>query len=490
MTQVAKESISAAGVAASVAVASARSHALQIPSTHLKTPAVYLSRTIISSSRSLPLAATTTKLNISSDAMSPTDGPRKERPALKVDEGMLQERERGTESKIASQKEKYETLHSEDTLPVKDDSGSKPNDKPPEDTQATSDSASWLNWFSKTEQARLGDKTVAKPSTERERSSDVAIDRPQSTILASLKDAPPSPIKQRRNSDPNPASPKTQEEPPPRSWLSLWGNTTTQTATNSAASAAGVATDTAEGSIASNSLNKKSDEVRIDPASTPRLPLQPADTGKAYGWAFWSRDQSKDKDGVAQTGSKVGELALAGSPSQSKPEDAVVDEARGVANKVGKRQRPQSLGTPDNNKKPSITDQDTKKDGAPEAAPAPRKAKSTADAGSKAKRMPESLLLPSFRHTYSTAERPSLIQQLGRLLQLSPALDAKHVNIVPSPPRIKRALAIVSTPRVTKLGIVGCIANSPCLGCSRLLPCPINSLGLRSTNRNFYSLRR
>jgi len=449
VTQVAKESISAAGGAASDVVASARAHTPQLSSTPLKAPAVYLSRTIGSSSRSLPLAATTTKLNISSDTTSPTNGATKERRASKDGEGTAQDGKPLIEPKMASQEEKTEITLSDDKLPATDDTDSKPKDRPFEDAKTISDSASWLNWFSKAEQARDPNQTVTKPGSEHEGTSDGAKDRPQSTMLEPPTGSPTLPTKQRRNSDPSPASPKTQEEAPPRSWLSLWGNATTQTSTTSAASATGGATNTAGGSTSSESLGNKTDETKADLIATPRPPSQPADTGKSYGWAFWSRDQSKDKDGKAQSGSNVGELALTDFPSQSKPEDAVVDEARGVPNKVEKRQRPQSFEASDSTKMSTCADRDKKKDGTPDAGAAIRKAKSTAEAGSKAKRIPENLLLPSFRRTYGLVGRPSLLQQLGRFLQLSPSSNTKHVEIVTSPPRIRRALAIVSSLEVT-----------------------------------------
>ena len=46
-------------------------------------------------------------------------------------------------------------------------------------------------------------------------------------------------------------------------------------------------------------------------------PVEPST--KTYGWAFWSRDNGA-ASGMAPQNTTVGQLAEAGSPSQSKPE--------------------------------------------------------------------------------------------------------------------------------------------------------------------------
>lgn len=416
--------------------------------------------------------------------MSPTNGVPKGRQSSKNAGGLLQERETHKNPKSASQREKAEDLPSKD---VNDDVEPNSKDLPSKDPQTFNDTASWLNWFSRAEQAKHGDKLPAKHSMEQEERGESAKDRPQSTVLDVLQDGPTLPTKQRRSSDPNPASPKLQQEPPPRSWLGLWGNATTQTTSSSAASATGIATNIAEGLDASKSSNKISDEAKSDAVATPRPHPQPEATVKSYGWAFWSRDQSKDYDGKATSGKNMGELALADSPSQSKPENAFVDEARSVPSRIAKRQRPQSLDVSGSTKASRNTDESVEMDVKPEVAPVASKVKPVADPGSQAKRMPENLLLPSFRRTYNAVGRPNIIQQLGRLLQLSPPVDKKHVDIVSSPPQIKRALAIVSIPEATMHDICY-VTNASSLGCPRLLSCSVNTLSSRPTNRNFDSL--
>ena len=141
-------------------------------------------------------------------------------------------------------------------------------------------------------------------------------------------------------------------------------------------------------------------------------------------------------------GEDVGELAQAGSASGSRPEDAIVDKKRGVPDKVEKRQRPQSLETAEDNKKAKRSGESSNLDTIDSVPSVASKRDSVAGTSSKAKQTQENLLLPPFKRTYNIAGKPSLIQQLGSLLQLSSTPQPKHVSISQSPHRVRRALAI------------------------------------------------
>lgn len=446
VTQVAKESISAAGGAASGALASARTHTPELPTTPLKPPALYLSRSIGSSSRSLPLAATTTKLHITSNATSPTNDTAKDGKISKT------ERDPFIDQKLQSRSITTPEAENPEDTTAKEPSKNRgtpsvSNNQVSEKPKAANESVSWLNWFSKSEATSEGDTATAQPDGD---FISAGKRNPESTTSDTLHDAPLSP-RQRRNSEPSLVSPNGQQEEAPRSWLSLWGNASIQRKSSTSASVIGVASCPENDSKGETSQKAKVSDAESGPLSTPQPPQKSVDgTKPSYGWAFWSRDQPKSDDEKTRLGSEVGELALAGSSSQSKPESAVVDEARGVPNKVSKRQRPQSLEVNEDPKKPRGTEDDAKKHSKPEAILLAPKTKSSVDAGSKATRMPENLLLPSLRNTYSTVGRPSLIQQISRLLQSSPSSEPKHVDIAQNPPRLKRALAIVSFSRSIK----------------------------------------
>lgn len=438
VTQVAKESISAAGGAASEALASARAHTPEIPTTPLKSPALYLSKSLGSSSRSLPLAATTTKLHITTNAPSPTNGSAKGGKTFKNERDPFREQEVQNSFNTAPEAEKSEEAIAKKTSTTRN-YGPESKNQMSEVPKAANESASWRNWFSKSETATEDETSIAQPDCD---ATSAGKTRPQNTTQKPLQHAPTSP-KQRRNSEPSPVSPDVQQEEAPRSWLSLWGNASAPTKSSSSATAIGLASNTQNDSNETGSQTAKVDDAEPGLISVSQPPQQPADGAKSScGWAFWSRDQPKSDDEKTRPGSEVGELALAGSSSQSQPESAVVDEARGVPNKVSKRQRPLSLEVAEDPKKPRGTGHDAKKDSNPGIVLLAPKIKPKVDAGSKAKCMPENLLLPSFRSTYSSLSRPTLIQQIGRLLQLSSPSEPKHVDIVQNPPRVKRALAI------------------------------------------------
>lgn len=391
----------------------------------------------------MPLAATTTKLHITSNATSPTDGAAKVGRKSKNGRDPFRELEIKNGSKKAPEGEKSEDETSENASKTRDtqsESKSHVSDVPKDANESTS----WLNWFSKSEIATENETSTEQTDAD---ASSADKNRPQSTISDALQDASTSP-KQRRNPESSPVFPNVQQEEAPRSWLSLWGNGSTQTKSSSSASAIGAASNPQSDFNGTGPQIGKLDDAQTGPGSTFQTPQQPADGAKSsYGWAFWSRDQPKSDDEKTRPGSEVGELALAGSSSQSKPESAVVDEARGVPSKVSKRQRSQSREVAEDLKESRGTGDDTKRVSNPGAIPLAPKTTPKVDIDSKAKRTPENLLLPSFRSTYSSVGRPNLIQQVSRLLQLSPPSEPKHVDIVQNPPRVKRALAIVSLAR-------------------------------------------
>lgn len=385
----------------------------------------------------MPLAATTTKLHITSNATSPTKGPAKDGGTSKNEREPFRELEIQNGFSKAPEGEKPDGTTPNDTSGNRDtrpESNSRVLDVP----KAANESTGWLNWFSKSEMVTKNDTSIEQPNGD---ASSAGKNRPQATVSEALQNAPKYP-EQRRNSEPSPVSPTLQQGETPRSWLSLWGNASTQTTSSSSPSAIDVSSNSPNDPDRTGSQVRKEDDAESGPVSASQPTQQAADGAKlSYGWAFWSRDQPKSDHEKTRPGSEIGELALAGSSSQSKPESAVVDEAGGIPDKVGKRQRPQSVEMAEGPKK--SRGDNAKKDSTPESVALASQIKPV-DATSTAKRMPKNLLLPSFRSTYTSVGRPSLLQQISRLLQLRSPSEPKHVDIVQNPPRVKRALAIVS----------------------------------------------
>ena len=429
----------------------------------------------------MPLAATTTKVHITSNAKSPMNGAAANGKTPKGERDSS--REQKTETGFASVPEaaKIEdaaptnTHKSRDARPV---TSNQVSDVP----KATNEFASWLHWFSKSEVA-----TEGEPSNADGGAINVVKSGPQSTISEAHQYASTSP-ERRRNSEPGPITPSVQQEEAPRSWLSLWGNASTQTKSSSSASALALASSPPIESNETETQPRKVLDVGLGSVSSPELSKPPVESTKSsYGWAFWSRDQRKSDNDKICPGSEMDGLALAGSSSQPKLESAQLDEARGLPSKVGKRQRPQSLDASDGVKKPQDIGDNDHKALKPESIPLAQKLTPKIDAEPREKRTPDNLLLPSFRSTYSTVERPSLIQQVSRLLQMRSFSEPTHVNIVQNPPRVNRALAIVSL--VNLLSVVNFYGvNVYFLGRTWLLSGTTDSLRPGSTDRHVYSL--
>ena len=459
-----------------------QAHTPELPITPLKSSALYISKSVGRSSRSLPLAATTTKVHITSNATGPTNDTVKSKKPRKHEEDLRGEPVVQAGCSIPPECEKTENVTSGKTPKIH---GPRPNPEShvSEVPKAANKPTGWLNWFSKSEIATANGASISDPHGDAIRA---VTSRPQNTVSEALREAPAS-SKQRRNSEPIPVSPSVQQEEAPRSWLNLWGNASTLTKDGSSASAISVSPNPQTNNPSTSSQTGRVSDADPSPVSTPQTLQRPTDGAKSsYGWAFWSRDQPRGDVGNICAGREFGDLALAGSLSQSKPESGVIDAVRGVPDQVGKGQRPQTLDVAEDHKKPRGTGDDARKDVKMEAASSAPKSKPNFN-GPKAKPAPDNLLLPSFTSTYSTVERPSLIQQITNFLQLSSPSGSKHVNIIQNPPRVKRALAIVSLALLLCMSLHH-VTNLFSLGCPWLFPGPVDSLCPRSTNRHIYSL--
>ena len=422
---------------ASEAVASTPSKLPQLPATPLKSPTMYLNRNG-SSSRSLPLAATTTRLNITSNASNPASEGQKDKS---TSEGQPQKQESRSDRQVAFSGENAAEKPLAQTASAGVDAVDAGKD---EQTQSKSnrDSVGWLNWFGKNADAKGPNDQAAGVVPSSNSTDNVAHDK----LANPSPDAPQDfalVTKQRTHSDPNPVLPDVRQEQPPRSWLSLWSNATAQSSAGPRTSGSGVAMSGVDKDTVNGTEQAEQKPPNADSVDTPRPPPEPPEPAKSYAWSFWSKDEPKAGEDKKRSGSMSGKLAQADSPTQSRPENANIDESRGVPDKVGKRQRPQSVDpntiTPKAN---SSAAEDGKKTNKAEASAQSTKSMSLAAASLKAKRVPENLLLPSFKGTYSTVEKPGIVQRLGRFFQSNLPIEAKHVDLVHPPHRVKKALAI------------------------------------------------
>ena len=436
VTQVAKESITAAAGAASEIVASARAHTPPLPTTPLKSsPAI---QRLGSSSRSLPLAATTTKLNIISGSLGPMyadskQGDDKKRNTITFEEEKDESgKEPATKAVLAGKG------CPKDASDVDGASSTASEGKRTEGPNSTDEPAGWLAWFSKAEQAKRLPTSIPDNESKPMVNGEQTKRRPQTTIVG-IKKPEEVTSAQRRNSVPKASAAIDAVQDEPKSWLNLWGNVSTQPKPGAISTTAGTP-ETANGELESPTQDNKKAIQGNGNSTSSKLQLN-SDLGeqaKSSGWAFWSRDM-----GNKTSDDDTGELALAGSPSQTRPEKDTLDDSKGVPNKVGKQQRPQSSEIADNIGKLEKDQSETKKTETLDVSTASTKDKSKKDNTSKLKLDPPNLLLPSFKGTYASASRPGLIQQMSNWLPFTSSFNqSKHLNLVTTPPRVKKALVI------------------------------------------------
>lgn len=421
-------------------MATARTNVPRNGSPSLRSPSLYLSRNKGSSSRSLPLAATTTKLNITSNASDfPSDRAPKNQTLTSVD-GAHDEQKRHSEIDKNQSVEKADTKLDALNGSERRKLPSTPSDSKEKlisEEKSAELSSRWLGWFSNpASQAAQGSATEQGIPANGLPSSIEAVDYSSRESIASQ--AAVIPQVQERDLDINSVTTGTQRNLQPRSWLGLWGNVALPAATTTMPGVVEVPSQLShDNTKVQNPIGSPRQDTK--PSSlTSEAPIQVSETPKSTGWAFWSRANSKDE----RSGSResFGKLALVGSPSQSHPENAVIDEAEGISSTSGKSEASKFVKHVEDRRLSKPEDSTGRKSEAHSAKPT---FKSIDQTRTKTKTGSPNLVLPSLARTYRSVEKPSVIHQLTRLLQSSRLPDTKHASIVKDPPRIKRALAIV-----------------------------------------------
>jgi len=446
ITQVAKKSIISAGKVISEVAESAAANRPHTPlgqSSPLKAPSLYLSGKLGTSSRSLPVSATTTKVNVSSSNLSrpPETARRKSfegNPAeLAAGGSIVEEKTIPPETRITGSEQ----------LEGPQQSAPGPAAVRPQENLG-GNQAGWLGWFSRgdngpngsaqagpdSENGPEGQGTKAK---EEERIKPAEVVKSKTSVQESTTAVPDQVRGDGKDSES--CLTKTAgriEPPPPRSWLPIWG---TSGATSDQS------TDATENI---NAIAAKPEESEREPPEIQAVSDGARDTGTSSGWTFWSRGNARPatSDGTSQP--TLGKLAVAGSSSESQPKTAVVaGHKRGapLTSKTLKRERPQSLQAADDTTTPSASITNANGNSAV-AVQAPPEAESTKPLS--AKPLPDAapgaknLILPPLKRTYKPANNPGLLEQLRSLLYVAKASPPKHVNLIEKPLPIKKALAI------------------------------------------------
>ena len=249
-----------------------------------------------------------------------------------------------------------------------------------------------------------------------------------------------------------------------RSWLQMWSGDSTESSGTSKA----LPTQATTKSNQTKSLDipkPQTPSKAVSQASsveTSPPPQLPGDPNKSSGWIFWSRDKKATGITSSEEQPHVGEIAISGTTSQSRPKRASISlakEERPAEPKVSaksevlrskpeavKSNEPERPGTPQSAKK-GHTKEDSEVSKA-ESANAAAKAKAPSEAPLRpaspapSSRTTENLLLPALAGTLKLPENPSILQQLSRLLYYTKEPELKHLSLVKAPPRIRNALVI------------------------------------------------
>lgn len=397
-----------------------------------------------SSSRSLPVAATTTKVNITSNATVRSQGsdehgqaPECERTDTTgcTDNVSLEGQDvKPGEEAINAEQKKQDVAREAQTSPPKPELVGFGPERP------IHGSSSWLGWLSRNTVSSSEDSSMQPPQPA-EDSSQLPSDEPPDDPSAGESHEPGT--QESESIQPNTGtllSRKSATAPTrPTSWFNLWNS--------AAAPRLGgedhpvTALESPEPPTPMPVPNAARDpEQKKAPAEGSTAEAQVLRTSskavaRAPGWAFWSRDNTKQEDRTQDSREETGDLAVADTPSQYLPKSATAEKVTSL----GKRGRPQSL---------EVTDGATSS-----SEPGPVKNSMSGAAASKtkltelvaSKQLPSvlpNLVLPLFESTYGRQESSTLLKQLEKLLRYGKSPNTQQVQIIRDPPRIKRALAI------------------------------------------------
>ena len=358
MTQVAKESILAAGAAASGVISSAQRRVSPRRATAPRSPTSYLANGLVSSSRSLPIAATTTKLHITSSSSNLSEASSRkpfdyQEPSIvgkgDSDAGAVEERDEPKtpsgdvtaedSEKDGPKKSSADLLDAED----KRDTGDKDIDAP----------SGWMGWFSKSSNEKEMSRrrktqndgsSVNYPSTSQPPANgqlvksgiaEVAAASTTSLTDGNAFDSKIS-IRGQHSSDSHSVLPAINGASPARSWFGFWSSAATSK--ESGSSATKTPSSIPQRPIEpEHSMDVEPDKTNTIPHLMSAAPEQPADAGNPYGWAFWLKEPTDAGDTAKPRTASVEESAFKAPPAQLETETRKVDERKVLSKSEGKQ---------------------------------------------------------------------------------------------------------------------------------------------------------
>jgi len=335
-------------------------------------------------------------------------------------------------------------------------------------------SSGWFGWWSRPDgydEKEEQKKRLADAITEEAKNTPLPGLTPQSSPEQSTIVPPTSDASKTSTEEPKVAdqvSTAVVDGTQSRSWFWLWSKTQ-----NAQAQEVATLPDSKESNKPNDSTTKEPEEPKPadnaktvgKPSKLPEVvvedpdkdPLkEPLSRRKSNSWAFWSKEKPGSEQKADGTVHKqVGEIAVADTPSQSHPEAAQFNEQEAPVPKDKDQGKPKSIQTrgrkeKETPSKPSTPVVSTPSKVTPTESPnlkpteqAQTKQLKQAAKSLKDERVQPDLLLPEFRNTYSLLSEPSFWDKVRRFfLSEGAESSAPHLHITKDPPRIKKAIAI------------------------------------------------
>ncbi|KAJ5312494.1 hypothetical protein PENANT_c027G01681 [Penicillium antarcticum] len=424
VTEVARESISAARNVASSFTASSTS-LLDTPN-KIRHPSLQLTRKAGASARSLPADATTTRVNIASDgsASTPTIDNTGEPSASGT---VTPDKEAFGENDT---KPPEEPAKEQDATPNAD-----PNTLHAGYTEGPEQyTGGWLSWIYGPANTSNSAATATEPTGPTKRAAEPETEQAesQSAVNDVVAEEEPTEPEPEQTKDTLEVTPSAQK----RSWLQMWyGSDAPSKQEETSASEPTVPSTNAESTeTAEIDMTPKDppDEAR-EPAGGSQTPVR---TTKSSGWSFWSKDLTRDgHSDKPQQGEAVEASVEPQTPSKPATLDPEPETNVKITQKGSIKVKPPKDNRAKDGPVPTI---ETTSTTSSQAEPQP----SDTAASKQLQKILPNQVLPRFEETYSFEESPSLFQSLGRFLHYGKGPELKHVSRVKDPLHVKRALAI------------------------------------------------
>ncbi|KAJ5337888.1 hypothetical protein N7452_004616 [Penicillium brevicompactum] len=417
VTEVARESISAAKSVASTAMNSSAS-LLDTPPKK-RNPSLQLTRKAGASTRSLPAGATTTRVNIASDGSASTTDIG-DNSGTSADKSVTSDKEASGDinKPVAEAVQEQETAQ-----------GTTPSTVPTESAESTEQPGGWLSWiYGSSDASKVTTSAPPIAETQERQSTGQTTEQGAQSAAKELTREPEEAPGQEQSKDTIEITPTAHK----RSWLQMWYGTNTPSSQQEPSSAASTAVPPAgDDTVEDSSSNMAPRDPAKGQGEASGGSQTPVTTTRSSGWSFWSKDTSKGgPSDTPQTGEAIEASVEPNTPSKSTELEPDTDANVKITHTGSIRVKPPKDSHP---KDGSVTTSDL-----PPVEPRP----ADITASKQLQKILPNQVLPNFQETYAFEEPPSILQSLGRYLHYSKGQDIRHVSRVREPLHVKRALAI------------------------------------------------